>query len=394
MGFNAQKKSCSQDCSGLNDCELQDLKNVDTSGLNDGDLLCWHALSETFVNISKDNVLRNIEVTLGGSYDPATMILTLTDVNGVNPDTSVNLATLRSSFTDNGNGTFTHNDGNGTMTIVSVVSNGVTNLIESGFDGGSFLSSDSVASVFRDTSGAPLTPNTQVVTASDLTDVSAIRAEISGENLVFGVTEGGSEVVDTLIIPDAPICSTVEKTVAIVGGNLVKVPSDHQTRQADYDIVTTPDISIAGGNIVPAIGSNVATIQKQVVNNHPCKPLRATFHVSGVTRIRFGSGTSNDLSLSINNLSTPNSGSWSMPDGLPISRLSAVNLTEEREDYKAFSFTYVTEPILPGHVINVGLGLNLQAPNAAIPYEISPVNLVEVSSLNLLTGVGVYEEIL
>lgn len=67
------------------------------------------------------NSLNDIYVN-GGNYNPATMVLTLSDNDGTTPDITLDLSTLISSVTDNGNGTYTHSAGGQTTVIDTNVS--------------------------------------------------------------------------------------------------------------------------------------------------------------------------------------------------------------------------------------------------------------------------------
>ncbi|MBV7326763.1 hypothetical protein KFU94_00595 [Chloroflexi bacterium TSY] len=80
----------------------------------------------------------------GASFDPGTMVLTLTDNDGGTPNVTVDLSSLRSSVTDHGDGTWTHDDGSGTTVTIRSISADVGNRVAAGSDGGAFLAAGSV----------------------------------------------------------------------------------------------------------------------------------------------------------------------------------------------------------------------------------------------------------
>jgi len=81
--------SCGDSCSGLNDCSIQDLGNVDTAGLSDGDILCYHAASGTFINVAKSDIFDQFDIDInGGTYSGYS--ITLTDSNS--PDIVIDLS--------------------------------------------------------------------------------------------------------------------------------------------------------------------------------------------------------------------------------------------------------------------------------------------------------------
>lgn len=67
----AKNSDCEDLCSQLGDVVIQCLGNVDTAGLEDGDTLCYHAATQTFVNIPKEELINSLEVYVDdGSYAP------------------------------------------------------------------------------------------------------------------------------------------------------------------------------------------------------------------------------------------------------------------------------------------------------------------------------------
>ncbi len=80
----------------------------------------------------------------GATFDPVALTLTFTDNDGATPNVVVDLSTLRSALTNNGDGTWTHNDGSGTTVIIRSVSADAGNLLTAGSDGGAFFDASGV----------------------------------------------------------------------------------------------------------------------------------------------------------------------------------------------------------------------------------------------------------
>ena len=75
----------------------------------------------------------------GASFNATSMALTLTDNDGGTADVVVDLSTMRSVYTNNNDGTYTLDDGNGATTTVTTTSGDAGNLITNGSDDGPFL---------------------------------------------------------------------------------------------------------------------------------------------------------------------------------------------------------------------------------------------------------------
>lgn len=105
MGWKENKPTCptSEECKSLCDelagVEIQCLKNVDTSALEDGDILCYHAASGTFVNLSKADVFGQYDIYVdGGSLNLYELVLT--DNNAETPDVIVDMSGLPETLCD------------------------------------------------------------------------------------------------------------------------------------------------------------------------------------------------------------------------------------------------------------------------------------------------------
>lgn len=74
----------------------------------------------------------------GATWDAASMTLTLTDNDGGTPDVVVDLSSLQGSMTDNSDGTYLYDAGNGTTTVIDTntpASADAGNLLSTGSDG-------------------------------------------------------------------------------------------------------------------------------------------------------------------------------------------------------------------------------------------------------------------
>lgn len=95
MGFNTNSnENCSNPeektiCDQLADCEIQSLGNVDTAGLSDGDILCYHLDSNTFINISKEDMFGQFDLDIDAGYY-SEYAITLTDSDS--PDIVIDMS--------------------------------------------------------------------------------------------------------------------------------------------------------------------------------------------------------------------------------------------------------------------------------------------------------------
>lgn len=96
MGFNNQNSNCDNSpceslCEQLGEVDLQCLGNVDTAGLSDGDILCYHAASGNFINISKSDIFEQFDIDIdGGTYTAYQIALT----DGDSPDIVIDMSSL------------------------------------------------------------------------------------------------------------------------------------------------------------------------------------------------------------------------------------------------------------------------------------------------------------
>ena len=87
------KDKCKSLCDQLADVEIQCLKNVDTAALEDGDMLCYHADSGTFTNVSKEDIFGQYDIYVDeGSL--TLYELTLADNNADTPDIIIDMSGL------------------------------------------------------------------------------------------------------------------------------------------------------------------------------------------------------------------------------------------------------------------------------------------------------------
>ncbi|MCB0098500.1 MAG: hypothetical protein KDE46_22360 [Caldilineaceae bacterium] len=86
----------------------------------------------------------------GASWDAASMTLTLTDNDGSTPDVVVDLSSLQGSMTDNGDGTYLYDAGDGTQTTINTntpASADAGNLLATGSDGRPLLDQIAIAAL-------------------------------------------------------------------------------------------------------------------------------------------------------------------------------------------------------------------------------------------------------
>ena len=211
------------------------------------------------------------------------------------------------------------------------------------------------------------------------------------------IDEASDEFLTRGSIEAAEPCEAPERYLGEDDAGVLKwFPSvENQTKQIAYDRQSVAALSISNANMAAAFGTTLSTLSRTITNTHSCKNLRVTLSAGGFMRMRAGGGSSNDWAINFNNISTAQSGLWTHTDGLAVMRLRANNLAGNMEVGVPFHFTYVTEPIAPGATITVGYEfvLNLGS-GAAIPFESNNANFLQISAQNLMTGVGVYEDVL
>ena len=84
-----------------------------------------------------------------GRLTPTTLILTLTDNGAATPDVTVDLSSLQSTVTNNADGTYTHDSGNGTTTNI-VTTSADAGIQSVGSDNGTVVTAAAVAGVLQD----------------------------------------------------------------------------------------------------------------------------------------------------------------------------------------------------------------------------------------------------
>ena len=126
---------------------------LDVSALETTTTLGYVPGTQILTFTDEDGVATNIDLSAlttdihvnGASYVAGTGVLTLTDTDGVTPDIVIDLSTLRSIVTNNADGTWSHNDGNGTIVPIVSVSSDALNVLDIGADNGAHLAQEDTA---------------------------------------------------------------------------------------------------------------------------------------------------------------------------------------------------------------------------------------------------------
>jgi hypothetical protein len=138
-----------------------------TNAIQDGETtttLTYNAGTTTLTYTDEDGVAFNIDLSAlaadifvnGGSFNAATTTLTLSDNDGGTADVTIDLSTLRSVVTPNlASGSWSHNDGNGTVQTIVSTSADANNQLTIGSDGGSFLAASKYKETFSTVGGTP-----------------------------------------------------------------------------------------------------------------------------------------------------------------------------------------------------------------------------------------------
>jgi len=157
----------------------------------------------------------------GGTFNPATLLLTLTDTDGVTPDVVVNLGSLQGSLTNNGDGTYLYNRGDGVTTVLDTrdgISADAGNLLAIGSDARPFLDTSAIQANETTTvlsgvlaTGNPIGvyTNEDGVVATLSETITTFSFDALAQTLTFVGEDGVATVVDITQFQDTYITAAV-----------------------------------------------------------------------------------------------------------------------------------------------------------------------------------------
>lgn len=164
----------------------------------------------------------------GGNYNPATMVLTLSDNDGTTPDVTLDLSTLISAMTDNGNGTYTHSAGGVSTVIDTTVATDAT------IDGDGVNTPLSV-------NCAAIVANCNLATTGDIVPASSL---IDNGDGTYTHTNGNGVV--TVINTNTP--HTASNVVNNGDGTYTHTNSDGDVTVIDTNTSHVPSTMVDNGN--------------------------------------------------------------------------------------------------------------------------------------------------
>ena len=192
--------------------------------------LTWDTPSQTLTYTDENGGITVIDLNAitdtyitGGSLDPMTGVLTLTDSDGATADIAISLLALRSSVTDNGDGTYTFADGSGTTILIDTkegVSADADNSLVVGSDGKPYVN---VAAAETVTTLVDNGDNTFTYTAEDGSAITFdIREGVSAD--VGNSLSVGTDGKPYLDVSAAETLTAV--TTGVVAGHQIAVYTD------------------------------------------------------------------------------------------------------------------------------------------------------------------------
>ena len=281
-----------------------------------------------------------------------------------------------------------------TNTTYSFVTNADGSVTITGSDGSVFTGPPSTIDTDTDTFSTLSGQTITFANGDTLTVPSATAFNDFQGNVIDPATD---EILTRDNVTPAPSCET---PVLLWGENAAGEVKTYEadevsTKQIDYDRVSVAAVNISAANLEAAFGTVITSVTKNITNTHSCKTLRVVVYAGGWSRFRIGGGTSNDWSFNFENTSTAGAGFWTHTDGLAINKLRSNGNAGNIEVGSPFHFTYVSEPIAPSATITVGYDIRLNlGSGAAVPFQANNGNFAQISAQNLITGIGVYEDVI
>ena len=166
--------------------------------------LTYDGTNTTLTFTDENGVVSNIDLSAltsdifvnGATYNAASTTLTLSDNDPATPDVVVDLSTLRSIITpDLATGSWSHDDGNGTVQTILSTSSDADNQLSIGADGGSYLAPFKYQETIITAPGVPFTVTHSL---DNERPIFQLYDNATGEAVCACVTSTGPNTLDVL----------------------------------------------------------------------------------------------------------------------------------------------------------------------------------------------------